>query len=382
MSLIRKSIARKLFFHLLVVAVVLSAAMLYMYYFQSDLISPHILLPGGLGLFLIYVIVACYIDFVRPLKIVLAEMQSLLTGGVYKKIYTNRVDEVGVIAYFFNKVTEGFGQVSFDVKDRQRMLTELNLAAQLQKDLLPQKIPDIPGLQIVAKTKPATEIGGDLFNFITVNDKTYIYIGDATGHGTIAGLVMTMVNSLITVFSDKSDNAYEILVNVNKYLKKWLKRSVYMTLVMLCWDHKAQKMTYVGAGHEHVIVYHTATGECDMILSGGIALGMIPDNSKVIKELELKYDEDDYIVLYSDGITEAKGSNGVLYGLNNLKNAVIEYAPQYSAEGVNFHIAKEVSTYMGNVEQNDDMTLIVIKRDQHFKKSDESTESTSISWQA
>ena len=92
MSLIRKSIARKLFFHLLVVAVVLSAAMLYMYYFQSDLISPHILLPGGLGLFLIYVIVACYIDFVRPLKIVFAEMQSLLTGGVYKKIYTNRVD--------------------------------------------------------------------------------------------------------------------------------------------------------------------------------------------------------------------------------------------------------------------------------------------------
>ncbi|MFA7685408.1 MAG: PP2C family protein-serine/threonine phosphatase [Candidatus Gracilibacteria bacterium] len=381
MSFIRKSIVRRLFFHLLGVAVAISAIMLFMYYFRSDWVEPHILLPGGVGLFLVYVMVACYVDFVRPLKVVLTEMQSLLTGGVYKKIYTNRVDEIGVIAYFFNKVTEGFGQVSFDVKDRQRMLGELNLAAQLQRDILPQKIPEIPGLQIVAKTKPATEIGGDIFNFITVKDKTYIYIGDATGHGTVAGLVMTMVNSLITVFSDHSDSAYEILVNVNKYLKRWLKKAVYMTLVMLCWDHKTQKMTYVGAGHEHVIVYHTATGECEAILSGGIALGMIPDNSKVIKEQELKYEETDYIVLYTDGITEAKGANGELYGLNNLKNAVIEYSPQYSAEGVNFHIAKDVSTYMGNIEQNDDMTLIVIKRDKDFKQG-AASESTSISWQA
>lgn len=380
MSFVKRSIARKLFFNLFFVALVISGGMLFLYYFQKELVPAKFLLPGGVGLFLICVLVVCYLEFVRPLKIVLSEMQSLLTGGVYNKIYTNRVDEIGVIAYFFNKVTEGFGQVSFDVKDRQRMLNELNLAAQLQRDILPQQVPDIPGLQVVAKTKPATEIGGDIFNFITINEKTYIYIGDATGHGTTAGLVMTMVNALLTVFSDRCENAYEILVNVNKYLKKWLKKSVYMTLVMLCWDHKEQKMTYVGAGHEHIIVYHSATGECEAILSGGIALGMIPDNSKVIKEQVLNFEEGDYIVLYSDGITEAKGPDGRLYGLEALKTAVVEYAPEYSAEGVNHHIAKEVSAYMANIEQKDDMTLIVIKRDKSFKKEN-SHDSTSINWQ-
>lgn len=379
--IIRKSIAVKLFIHLLVVAVTVSALALYFYFFQADKIDYHFLLPGGIGVFLLCVLVICYFDIVRPMRIVLSEMQSLLTGGVFKKIFTDRVDEIGVLAYFFNKVTEGFGQVSFDVKDRQRMLSELNLAAQLQRDILPQKIPDIPGLQIVAKTKPATEIGGDIFNFVTVNNRTYIYIGDATGHGTIAGLIVTMVHSLITVFSDRCDNAYDILVNVNKYLKKWLRRSVYMTFVMLCWDHKTQKMTYVGAGHEHIIVYRPSDGSCNAVLSGGIALGMIPDNSKVIKEKLLEYEEDDYIVLYSDGITEAKGKSGELYGMERLKSAVVEYASQYSAEGVNYHIARDVSEFMKGVEQKDDMTLIVIKKDKNFKQAVDG-ENVSINWQA
>lgn len=342
-----------------------------LFYLKPELVPFNILLAGGIGILLLVTVVVCYLDIVRPLSIVLTQVQGLLTKGTYKRIFTDRVDEIGILAYFFNKVTEGFGQVSYDIKDRQRMLAELKLAAQLQLDILPAHNPKILGLQVEAKTKPATEIGGDLFNFITVKDKTFIYIGDATGHGTVAGLVMTMVNSLVTVFSDMNMSAYDILVNVNKYLKKWLRKAVYMTMVMLCWDSKENKMTYVGAGHEHIIVYHYDTGECDSILSGGIALGMIPDNSKVIKEQEIKLNDHDYIVLYSDGITEAKGKNGELYGLDRLKAAVSDYAPQYSAEGVNFHIAKDVSNFMEGMEQKDDMSLIVIRRDVDFKAGQE-----------
>jgi hypothetical protein len=379
MRFIRKSITRRLFIHLFLAGLVIGSVVVYLYRYQAELVPLDMLLSVSIGLFFLYVLIACYVDIVRPLRAVLGEIQAVLTGGIFKKIYTTRIDEVGVLAYFFNKVTEGFGQVSFDIKDRQRMLNELNLAAQLQRDILPSQTPHVPGLQISARTKPATEIGGDIFNFITLQDKTYIYIGDATGHGTVAGIVMTIVNALVTVFSDVNDNAYEVLVNVNKYLKKWLKRSVYMTFVMLCWDHKEQKMTYCGAGHEHIIVYHTGTGECEAILSGGIALGMIPDNSKVIKEQELKVSDHDYIVLYSDGITEAKAANGELYGLNRLIESVVEYAPQYSSDGVNYHIAKDVSAFMSGVEQKDDMTLIVMRKDKDFKPG-EPGENRSTNW--
>lgn len=305
-----------------------------------------------------------YFQVVRPFQVLTAEVQSLLAKKKYRKVMTDRLDEIGVMAYFFNKVVDSFGEVSFDIKDRNRMISELSVASELQRDILPtDESPAIPGLEVVAKNKPATELGGDSFNFFSLKDKTYIYVGDVTGHGVAAGLIMTMVNSLISVFADLYDGPYEILVNVNKYIKKHVKKAMFMTLVMLCWDHKKQRLSYVGAGHEHILVYRAASGQCEAILSGGVALGMVPDNSKVIKEEFLDLDDGDFVVLYSDGITEAKNEDGELFGLERLQKLIVEYATEYSVEGVNHHIAQSVTEYMGKHGQDDDITLIVMKKD-------------------
>jgi len=297
-----------------------------------------------------------------PLRVVLREMQALLSGMVYRRVYTERVDEIGILAHFFNKVTKGLGDVSATIMDRDRMLDELTIAAQLQTDILPEGEQHIPGLEIATKINPATEIGGDSFDFIESKGKTYIYIGDATGHGVAAGLIVTMAHAFVEVFADSCDSAYEIMVHVNKYIKQRLKKAMFMTMVMLCWDYENKKLTYVGAGHEHIMVFRTKTGQCEAILSGGIALGMVPDNSKIIKEKEIKIDEGDYVVLYSDGITEAKNKEGELYGLDRLRTAIIDYAAQYSVEGIGYHIAKDVIAFMKGQVQGDDMTIMVIKR--------------------
>ena len=168
------------------------------------------------------------------MKKVLYQMQALIAGKPYKRVFTNRIDEVGILAHFFNQVTKGLGKVSFDIKDRERMLDELTIASQLQSDILPIKTPQVDGLQIVAKNRPATELGGDSFNVFDAKGKTYIYIGDVTGHGVAAGLIMTMVYTLVSVFSDIYDNAYDILVNVNKNVKKYVKKAMFMTMVTLC----------------------------------------------------------------------------------------------------------------------------------------------------
>lgn len=196
-----------------------------------------------------------------------------------------------------------------------------------------------------------------------MKEKTYVYIGDVTGHGAAAGLIMTMVNSLMTVFVDIYDSPYQILVNINKYVKKYVKKAMFMTGLFLSWDENEKKMTYVGCGHEHMIIYRKKTGECEVLMSGGVALGMVPDNSKLIKESSLDFGDGDFIVLYSDGITEARDRNGEMFGLERLKEVVVEYAGRYSADGVNYHIAKDVSAFIEGTSQADDMTLIVIKRD-------------------
>ncbi len=367
MDFLRKSLLRKFVFSVVALAILIGAMGFYFSKTGGGLISYNTLLIA-LGVFLLFFILFYVFDLHRPLKQVLYQMQALLAGKPYKRIYTKRIDEVGILAYFFNQVTKSLGEVSYDIKDRNRMISELNIAAQLQRDTLPTtEVMNIKGMQIVAKTRPASEVGGDTFNYFTVKGKTYVYIGDVTGHGVAAGLIMTMVNSFISVFADFYSTPYEVLVSVNKYIKKHVKKAMFMTLVMLCWDQEKQKLTYVGAGHEHILVYRAATGQCEAILSGGIALGMVPDNSKVIKETELSLGEGDMVVLYTDGVTEAKNVAGELFGLQRLQSLVVEYCAQYSPDGVHYHIAKNVSEYMEGHGQDDDITLIVMKRDSTLK---------------
>jgi len=377
MRFIAKSISRKLFLTLFLFALLVGGGAAF-YFKDSGQVSLNTVFIA-LGLFLLLFVLFYYLHVVRPLKVVLSQMQALISGKQYKRIFTTRIDEVGILAHFFNQVTKSVGEVSHTLKDRERMLEELTVASQLQRDILPLKIPSIPGLQIVAKNKPASELGGDSFNVFEIKGKTYFYIGDVTGHGVAAGLIMTMVSSLVSVFSDTYDSPYDILVQVNHYIKKHIKKAMFMTMVMLCWDQKAKKMTYVGAGHEYILVYRVESGECEAILSGGVALGMVPDNSKIISEKEIELNDGDFIVLYTDGITEARNGNDELYGLDALKAAVKEYAPQYSAEGVNYHIAKDVSDFMQGQKQLDDMTLIVVKRTVKEKPEEKVSDQTT-SW--
>lgn len=379
MRLVSKSIIRKLFLNLFLFAFLILVVVFYFYH-TGEKSVPFYILILALAIFLIYFLVAYWVDIVRPLRAILNEMQCLIAGKPYKQIYTTRIDEIGIIGHFFNQVTKGLGQVSQDIKEHDRMLTELTIAAQLQRDILPSKSPKIKGLQIVAKNKPASELGGDSFDFIQVKDKIYVYIGDVTGHGVAAGLIMTMANSLIKVFSTIYDSPYEILVKVNNHIKHYVKSSMFMTMVMLCWDMKTEQLTYIGAGHEHILVYHSASGECEAIISGGVALGMVPDNSNMVKEQQIKFEDGDFVLLYSDGITEAKNTKEELFGLERLKNSFVEHAPTYSAEGVNYHVAKDVAAFMAGHVQEDDMSLIVIKRDKTFAAQDIDKEH-STNWQ-
>lgn len=315
----------------------------------------------SLFLFLLYFLLVYLNEIVRPFEIILKQIKNLLTGRKYNRIYTNRIDEIGTIAHFFNEVTKNMEKISNQLKEGKRMLGELEIAAQIQKDILPIEAPRIPGLDIIAKTRPATELGGDNFDFITSKDNTYIYIGDVTGHGVPAALVMTIVHTLIHTFVEIYDNAFDVVSQTNRRLKTRIKSTMFMTMLMLRWNHVTQKMTYVGAGHEHLLIYRAGRGQCEVRMTGGIALGMVADNRKIIKEVELPLEKDDVIVLYTDGIVEGRNMAGEMYTLDRLKKAVELNAPQYAAEGIVYHVARDFSRFVQEHVQDDDCTLIAIR---------------------
>lgn len=355
-----RSIVRRVFVFFLLYAVVVLGG-IFFWYGQSFEAVPFPVLAGALAVFGVYFLGVFYHQIARPLTRILEQMKALLTGKKYRRIYTTRMDEIGVISHFFNEVTKSFEKVSMDIREEKRMMSELEIAAALQRDILPLKSPKIPGLDIVAKNRPAEELGGDSFDFVTVGDNSYIYIGDVTGHGVPAALVMTMVNTLIHTFVEIFDSAYEVVVNTNKQLKTRMKSTMFMTMLLLRWNAKEQKMFYVGSGHEHLVIYRKATGKCEVQKSGGIALGMVPDNHLLVKEEQVGLDVGDVVVLYSDGLTEGRNMGGQQYTLPRLTAAIERYAVEYGPDGIVQHIALDFSHFVQDQKQEDDVTLIALQ---------------------
>ncbi len=297
------------------------------------------------------------------MRTITKEMRALLAGKKYHHIYSEYLDEFGVVAYFFNEVIKNMEAVSADVIEGKRMSSELNLAADIQKKVLPTGMPTIPGLDIWGSTRAAAEVGGDSFGFITYHDNTFCYVGDVTGHGAPAALVMMMVNTLINTLCEVYQSGYDVVVHTNRLLKPRIQQTMFMTMVMLRWNAKEQKIYVTGAGHEHVLVFHRDKKECEIKQTGGIALGMIPDNSKIVKEEVLAVSSGDLVVLYSDGIVEARNTAGEQFGIKRLQESVQRHGSELSsAADVFTAVSADFASFVEGQTQMDDITLIIIRR--------------------
>lgn len=198
MKFLRDSLTKKaVFLFSLLMGVLVVVAVVF---FRKEVTEvPLSLFLGIIPGLLVVILLAFLFDVVVPMNRVAKQVRNLLTGKNYQRLQPTTIDEIGMFTHFFNEITQDLEKISYDVKERRRMSSELDIAAQIQRDVLPKVAPDSPGLDIVAKTRSAAEVGGDCFDFIPSPDgnQTFIYIGDVTGHGVPAGLVMMMVDTLI-----------------------------------------------------------------------------------------------------------------------------------------------------------------------------------------
>jgi len=359
-----KNITTKIFLYLLIFWLIICGAVVSDYFYfkfltvKLPLIYITIII---LILTFVYVILTIYFVLNKPLAEIMKQIHFLLTARPYKRFIITRRDEIGVLEYFFNEVTSSIAKLSSQIRESERMTSELSLANKLQRDMLPQTAPILPGLLVSAKASLATEVGGDNFDFLVFPKYALIYLGDVTGHGVPAALVMTMSHAFIESYAATTDNMREIMINLNTQIRKRISSNMFMTLVMLKWDFENKKLTYAGAGHEHIIVYKSSRGECMTIKTGGIAIGMVQDNSKLIVESEIPFEIGDFVILYSDGITEAKNASGEMFSLQRLQESITKYANQYSPDGISYHVALDIKRFIGDVPPADDMTLIVMQ---------------------
>ena len=333
------------------------------------------LLGMGFGLMFIFSGAGFYITIHRPLRRIIHEMKALLTGKTYRRVLTAKTNELGVLAHFFNEVTRNLESISGSVQSHKRILKELDTAQEIQQLLIPKNAPVIANLEVTAKTRPASEIGGDTFDFYTKGNRNLFYIGDSTGHGIPAGIVMVMVDALLETFISLEDTLTNMVIKLNQYLKPHLKPTMFMTMILLEWVPSESKLKWIGAGHEYIVHVHTDESRIESIPAGGLAVGMIPDNSKLVHEKEIILKGNDFIVLYSDGIVEAKNVNGETYNLKRLEDFLKGHcAADTNTQTIFEQIAIDVGRFMEGQAQLDDMTLIVIKHTKTRQAIEGSTE--------
>lgn len=359
MDFLQKSIAAKTIFAAFIGAVFSTIVGI----LAARFIGPSSLFISGAVVFAVtsYIVYA-YLH--KPLQKIFGEIKALLTGHPYKKIFTNRIDEIGILGHFFNEVTKSIERVSADIQEGQRMSKELSVGSDIQRKILPVQMPTIPGIALFGNTRPASEVGGDSFDVFTgANNNTYVYVGDVTGHGLPAGLIMVMVNTLIRTLSEVQQSGYDIMINTNRILKQRIEQRRFMTAILLRYNTADKKLFYTGCGHEHLLIWRKQTGVCEVRQTGGIALGMVPDISKIIREEEIALLPGDRVILYSDGIVEAKNMTGEMYGVSRLQNAVQALSPLSAMpEELFTNILKDFAAFVGEQTQADDMTLIVVQK--------------------
>ncbi len=304
-----------------------------------------------------------YLLFFIPIMKIAREVKLMLTGKEFKRIKPSSVDEIGIFTYFFNHISSNLEKIAGDIDNNKRLISELDIASDIQRDILPKESPSIEGLDIVANTIAAAEMGGDSFDLLQHKDNTYIYVGDVTGHGVPASLVMMMVNTLITAFAENGYGMKEILSKTNAILREKVSSSRFMTLLMLRWNAVREEMSWIGAGHEYLLIYRAEKQEVQIIKGGGIALKMTENIDSMIQEKKIEtLNDGDVVLLYTDGITEAKNPSGEMYEVERLIEALQKHGHRSTAEGIFDAISEDFSNFILNTPQEDDITLIIVKK--------------------
>ena len=278
-------------------------------------------------------------------------------------------DEIGALGRAFNDMIAKLRISRDELRSKERLEREMEIATVIQTLLLPAQ-PALDGYDVAARMVPAEEVGGDFYDLHQASGGSWVAIGDVSGHGVTSGLIMMMVQSMLSAVARQSPEVgqkytpREVLRVVNAALHDNLRTRMhddnYMTMVLL--KHLGGgKFTYAGA-HESILIYRRATHQVDTLPTDGTWLGLQDDIGAFLEEHEIELQPGDAMVLYTDGITEAKNPQGVQYNIDRLRDMLIRQGSTSmpSAQKIRDGIVDDVMSWSRT--RQDDVTVMVLRR--------------------
>ncbi|MFQ5612522.1 MAG: PP2C family protein-serine/threonine phosphatase [Anaerolineae bacterium] len=242
---------------------------------------------------------------------------------------------------------------------QERIKRDLEIAADVQRSILPTEFPVVPGFEFAAQARPAREIGGDYYDVLRLDDRHYgIVMADVSGKSVQAAIYMAVVRALFLGETTAKLSPAEAMHHVHKLLMKASTAEMFVTMIYAVIDCQMRRIRYVRAGHDRPVLFRAADRSVSLLDVPGRFLGLLPD--LVVVEDQFSLEPGDCLVCYSDGVTDATNANGDLFGLERLQAAIQDHGHLAAGHLVKAILA-EVDAFRGEVPQPDDLTVLVTK---------------------
>ncbi|MTJ06144.1 PP2C family protein-serine/threonine phosphatase [Anabaena sp. UHCC 0253] len=267
-------------------------------------------------------------------------------------------------------------ELAVELRKKERLDQELEIGAEIQRRLLPRQCPNIPGLSLAARCKPANRVGGDYYDFIptsqnqlkshlqesTENASWGLVIGDVMGKGVPAGLIMTMLRGMLRGEVLHGNSPAGILQNLNRVMYADLENSHrFVTMFYSEYDPQTRILSYSNAAHNPPLWWHAATKSVTRLDTLGMLIGL--DANSEYEDAQAQLESGDTVIYYTDGLTEAAAAGGDRFDEDNFVTSfrtACKYCntPQEIVE----YLFDQVEQFIGSDRQNtDDMTLVVLQ---------------------
>ncbi|MBI3181129.1 MAG: SpoIIE family protein phosphatase [Myxococcales bacterium] len=297
----------------------------------------------------------------RPLSEVAASMSKVAQGDLSIRLTDQPAEELGRLVRSFNTMVVEVARSREELKKAEALKKELEIAHTIQTSVLPRE-PRLPGFEVAARMKPASEVGGDFYDIIPAGKGFWLLIGDVSGHGLNSGLIGLMVQAAaqaaITGRPDRSPT--EVVSEVNRVIYENVRRRMrgddYVTLIAL--RHRGEGR-FVAAGAHQPLYLVRSEGKVDVLPTQGPWCGLSPDISSQLLEREFELQRGESLWLVTDGIVESEGPGGELFGEERLMGCIRQHHNRSSEESLQA-LMMEVENFTAT--QHDDVTAMTLKR--------------------
>jgi phosphoserine phosphatase RsbU/P len=251
-----------------------------------------------------------------------------------------------------------------EASEKRRLDHDLEIARDIQRVLLPAEAPRVNGFEISGINVPARQVSGDYFDYIKVDDERLgVAIADVSGKGVPASLIMAICRSVLRTQAVRNPSPANVLQEVNRQLYPDIKEDMFISMAYLILNHARNSVTLARAGHDAPLLYRHASKTVSPIKPPGMVVGIDSGSvfDRITGDFPLSLERDDCLLLYTDGVTEALDAEGNEFGVERTMQSVRGIASS-GAQAIVGRLIDDLRNFVGARPQNDDITLIAIRK--------------------